>query len=143
VQPLKNFPAFYRTPKVQYRVQKNPPLVHILSHINSIHTIPSYLSKIHLNIVHPPTSSSFQWSLCFWFSHQYPICIPHFPYSCYIPAHLIVQTTKYYSRLRDSMVSVSTVMPLWIHVGRDFLEWLSTMHFSKRTILNEFLFVFY
>jgi hypothetical protein len=28
----------------------------ILSHINPVHTISSYLSKIHFNIVHPPTS---------------------------------------------------------------------------------------
>jgi hypothetical protein len=26
--------------------------------LNPIHTTPSYLSKIHLNIVHPPTSLS-------------------------------------------------------------------------------------
>jgi hypothetical protein len=29
-----------------------------LSQINPIYTIPSYLSKIHFNIVHPPTSWS-------------------------------------------------------------------------------------
>jgi hypothetical protein len=36
------------------------------------------LSKIHFNIVHPPTS---------WFSHQYhtSICIPLLPHSCYMP----------------------------------------------------------
>jgi hypothetical protein len=54
-------------------------LVPILSHINPIHTIPSYLSKIHFNIVHQPTSWSSQWSLSFWLSHQYPISIPISP----------------------------------------------------------------
>jgi hypothetical protein len=51
----------------------------ILSQINPSHTIPSYLSKIHFNIVHPPMSWSSQWSLTFWLSHQYLICIPLLP----------------------------------------------------------------
>jgi hypothetical protein len=39
---------------------------------NPYHPIPS---KIHFNIVHPPTSWSSQWSLSLWHSHQYPIFI--------------------------------------------------------------------
>jgi hypothetical protein len=35
-------------------------------------------------------SSSSQWSLSFWLSHQYPTCIPLLPHSCYMPAHLIL-----------------------------------------------------
>jgi hypothetical protein len=34
-----------------------------LSQVNPVHTIPSYLSKIHFNIFHPHTSWSSQWSL--------------------------------------------------------------------------------
>jgi hypothetical protein len=49
-------PSILWNPKVQYRVHKSPPLVPILSHIISIHSIPSYLCKIHFNIVHPSTS---------------------------------------------------------------------------------------
>jgi hypothetical protein len=37
------------------------------------------------NPYHPSTSWSFQWSLSFWLSHQYPICIPPLPHSCCMP----------------------------------------------------------
>jgi hypothetical protein len=60
----------------------------MLSHINPIDTIPSYLSKIHLNIVNPPMSRSSQWSLSFWLSHQYPIYIPLLPIRAKCPANL-------------------------------------------------------
>jgi hypothetical protein len=30
-------------------------------------------------------SWSSQWSLTFWLSHQYPICIPLLHHSCYMP----------------------------------------------------------
>jgi hypothetical protein len=56
-----------------------------LNHMNPIHAISSYLSKIHSNIVHPPTWWSSQWSLSFWLSHQYSTCIHLLPHSCYIP----------------------------------------------------------
>jgi hypothetical protein len=45
----------------------------------------SYLSKIHFNIVNPPTSWSSQWSLSVWLSYQYPIFIPLRSHSCYMP----------------------------------------------------------
>jgi hypothetical protein len=59
----QELPSILWNPKVQYRVHKSPPLAPIMSHINPIHSIPSYPSKIHFNIVHPPTSWSSQWSL--------------------------------------------------------------------------------
>jgi hypothetical protein len=39
-------------PKVHYRVHKSPPLVPILSHIDPVHTIPSYLRSILVLFTH-------------------------------------------------------------------------------------------
>jgi hypothetical protein len=54
--------------------------------INPAHTIPSYLSKIHFNIVHVPTSWSSQWSLSFWLFHQCPISIDSLKIFCRVLA---------------------------------------------------------
>jgi hypothetical protein len=42
-------------PEIHYRVHKSPRLVSIVS---QIYTTPVYLSKIHFNIIHSPTSWS-------------------------------------------------------------------------------------
>jgi hypothetical protein len=54
----QELPSILWNPKVQYRVHKSLPLVPTLSHISPIHTIPSYLSKIHFNIAHSHSSSA-------------------------------------------------------------------------------------
>jgi hypothetical protein len=55
---LNNFPTFYVTRRFVTVFTKSTPLVPILSHINLVHTTPTYLCKIHLNDILPPTSRS-------------------------------------------------------------------------------------
>jgi hypothetical protein len=43
-------------PYVHYRIHKSPSLLPILRQINPIHVSASYISKIHFNIILPPTS---------------------------------------------------------------------------------------
>jgi hypothetical protein len=56
VQPFKTPPAFYGTRR--FNTMFTRALHWSLSWAISIQSIPSYLSKIHFNIVHPPTSWS-------------------------------------------------------------------------------------
>jgi hypothetical protein len=45
-------PNILQNPKVYYRIHKSPPQIPVLSQKNPIHTTPSYLSNIHINIIH-------------------------------------------------------------------------------------------
>jgi hypothetical protein len=80
----------FMEPEASLPCSQDFPLVPILSQINPIHTIPSYLSKMHFNIVHPPTS----WSSCGPFLYGFPtniLCAFHFsPTHATCPAQLVL-----------------------------------------------------
>jgi hypothetical protein len=91
VQPLRKFPAILRNPKVHHRVHNSHPLLPILSQIDPVHTIPSYISnKMYFK------SSTYLFlclpseSLFFWFPHQYFKRIPLLSIRATCPAHLIL-----------------------------------------------------
>jgi hypothetical protein len=54
----QEFQNILQNPKVHDHVHKSPSQVPILSKVNPVHTTPSYLSKVHFNIILPPMSRS-------------------------------------------------------------------------------------
>ena len=88
--PTQEIPRISRNPKVHYRTHKRPPNVPILGQPNPVHISTSHLLEIHLNIIHPSTPRSLQWSLSLWFPHQDPIHPLSSPIRATCPTHLIL-----------------------------------------------------
>ena len=72
----QEIPRISWNPKVHYHTHKPPPPVPILGQPNPVHIPTSHLLEIHLNIIHPSTPGSPQWSISLQFPHQDPICPP-------------------------------------------------------------------
>jgi hypothetical protein len=52
----QQFPTHFMEPEFSYRVHNSHPPLPILRLISPVHTTPSYLSKIHFNVMHQSTS---------------------------------------------------------------------------------------
>jgi hypothetical protein len=52
--PIQEFPSILWDSKVHYCVHNSTPVVPFLSLINPVNTTPSYPTKIHFNVIHPP-----------------------------------------------------------------------------------------
>jgi hypothetical protein len=78
----RELPSISWNPRVHYRDHKYPPLIPILSQIDPVHTIPSYLSKIY----YPPTYVLVFLVISFLLAFA-SISYMHStsPHSCYMP----------------------------------------------------------
>ena len=86
----QEIPRISRNPKVHYLTHKRPPTVSILGQPNPVHKPTSHFLEIHLNIIHPSTPRSPQWSPSLRFPHQDPIHPLSSPIGATCPAHLIL-----------------------------------------------------
>jgi hypothetical protein len=73
--------------KFNYHIHKCPPLVPILSQLDSVHTPTSHFLKIRLNtsIIVPSTTGSPKWCLSLRFTHQTPVYASPLPHTLYLP----------------------------------------------------------
>jgi hypothetical protein len=89
-QLVKKYPAFLWNPKVHHRVHTSPPMDPILSQLNPVCPIDSYLPNVPLNVILPPTPRSSQWSLAFGPPNQNPVNTSPLPMRATCSAHLIL-----------------------------------------------------
>jgi hypothetical protein len=75
-------------PKVHYRAHKTPPLDPILNQPNPACHIDYYVTKVHLNVILPPTPWSSQWSLYFGPPNKNLVNTSALPHACYMSHQL-------------------------------------------------------
>ena len=128
-------------PKAHYRIYTFSPTVPVLSHINPVHTPLSHCLKIHLNIILPSIPGSSKWSLSLGFPHQNPVYISPRPYTCFMPAHLILLDMITRIILNEGYRSLSSVLCSFLHspVSSSLLDpkmLLSTLFSNTLSLLS-------
>jgi hypothetical protein len=127
VAPLpKNFPIFYTTPNVHYRVRKSPPLAPVLSQMNPVHRTQFCFSEMQSNVILPPG--------LFHYGFPHPIYIPLLP-SCYMPC---------LSVLPDFVLIIYGKEKLWNSSFCNFLQpltisWRFGPHITQSTLFPHYL----
>ena len=81
----QKFPRILWNLKVHCHIQKCPPTVPILSHLDPVHSPTSHFLKIHLNILLSSMPGSPQWSLSLSFPHQNPVHTSPLSLTHYMP----------------------------------------------------------
>ena len=83
---MKTFLETYvRKPKFHDRIHNTPPLIPILIKINPVHILPSYIFKIHFNIILPSTATSSKSSLLLGVFLKAPCIISLLFNACHMP----------------------------------------------------------
>jgi len=81
----QEIPRLLSNPKLNYRIDKYPPAVPILSQLNSVQIPTSDVLKIHLDIIISSTPGPSKRSLPFRFPNQNPVYTAPVPHKCYMP----------------------------------------------------------
>jgi hypothetical protein len=115
VRPIDSFPAFYGIRTFIAALARALQTVFILSQTNPDQTTPSYLYKIHLNVIYPPRSWSSYWPVHFWISYEWTLHFLFSPIRVTCLAHLILLDLIILIILGEVYKSCSFLLSSFLH----------------------------